>query len=228
MSTDVQQDRAVEAALAKEGEGAEQPAEVEMHDDKTREMRTPGFTRMRFEWAPQDQSVITMIKQRADDHVAMAFTGCYQILNDIYGIVRQQAADEKTGELLTDRHGWPVWAKTPSGRFIEDYEQLGHKERENFLFQIATHMFDWEQKQAEAWAEAMFAKAQWEERYAISFTDDSLGGRKTDEAMTQRARTGSREERYFALYESAISRKIDALVKSMDRIQQRLKDSLYT
>lgn len=74
----------------------------------------------------------------------------------------------------------------------------------------------------------MFSKAQWEERFALAFNDTTAGGRKTDEAMTQKARAGSRDERYFAIFESLYSRKADALVRSLERLGQRLKDSLYS
>lgn len=229
MSQDVteREAKAVEAAIEREQEGADQPAEVRVHEDETKEMRTPGFSRMRFDWG-EHASMMQMILQVADDRVAVAFTDAYQIINDIYEIVREKSYDPQTGEIRVDRHGWPIWERTESGRYVEDYSRLGIKEREEFLFQITTRLFDWEQRAAEHWAEAMFAKAMWEERFALSFMDTSEGGRKTDEAMTQRGRLGSREERYFALFESAVSRKVDAIVKSLERLSQRLKDSLYS
>lgn len=217
----------VQEAIDREA-GEEKPAEVDMHDDRTRENRTPSFSRMRFDWNPHDRPIIDQIMKSADDRIAVEFTDVYRILNDVYNIVREQAHDPETGAPLVDRFGFPVWAKNESDRYIEDWERLGHKDRENFLFMISTRLYEWEQKAADLWAEAMFAKAQWEERFALAFADDTLGGRKTDEAMTQRARSGSRDERYFALFEATVSRKADALVKSMDRLQQRLKDSLYS
>lgn len=218
------EEKAVEAAIDRIEEDASKTAEVRVHEDETKENRTPGFSRMRFDWG-HDASVISMVMQMADDKVAIAFTDAYQIINDIYEIVREKQYDGD--EVVVDRHGWPVWEKTPSGRFIEDYGRLDIKQREEFLFQIATRLFDWEQRAAEMWAEAMFSKAQWEERFSIAFFENPENGRKTDEAMTQRGRLGSREERYFALFESAVSRKADALVKSMDRLHLRLKDSIY-
>jgi hypothetical protein len=220
--------KAAEAAMERSSANEDRPMEAEIPDDRTREMRTPGFARMRLDWHDKDATVMMSVLQYADDRVAVNFTDAYKIMNDIYGIVRQHKASRDTGELLYDRHGFPVWETTESGRYIEDYSRLGIKEREQFMFQIIGCMFAWEQAAADAWGQAMFAKAQWEEKFADTFLDTSEGGRKTDEAMTQRARGKSREERYFALFQSLYSRKADALVRSMDRIQQRLKDSLYT
>lgn len=221
------QEKAVQAAIERTAEEHETPAEVDPHDDRTKENRTPGFSRMRFDWHGQDAQVMSTILQVADDRVLVLFPDAYQILNDLYAIVREPDHDED-GVMLTDRHGWPLWKRSQSGLFIEDWERLGHKDRETFLFRISTRLFDWEQKAADRWTEAMFAKAMWEERFAHAFFENEEGGRKTDEAMTQRARRGSREERYFALFESAISRKADALVRSLERLAQRLKDSLYS
>jgi hypothetical protein len=227
MSTEIAEAKAVEAAVKEASEDFETPAEVDVHEDRTKETRTPGFTRMRTDWHGHDAPLISMILQTAEDRVLTNFADAYQIINDIYDIVREPEVNDD-GEVLTDRYGFPVWAKTVSGRYIEDYSRLGSKERDEFLFQINTRLFEWEQKAADAWGEAMFAKAQWEERFAVEFSDTSQGGRKTDEAMTQRARAGSRDERYFAIFESLYSRKADALVRSLERLGQRLKDSLYS
>lgn len=213
--------KAADAAIDRENEEAEIPAEVDPHDDRTKEFRTLGQARMRFEWGNEDQVVMHEILQTVEDRLAVNFTDAYQILNDLYEIVREPEVDE-SGEILTDRYGWTLWAKTESGRYIEDYSRLGIKERDNAVMQITTRLFDWEQRAADAWAEAMFAKAEWEQRYSYAFQDDSHGGRRTDEAMTQRARIGSRQERYFALYLSSYSRKADSLVRSLERISLRL------
>jgi hypothetical protein len=221
------QAKQVDAAIERESEEHDKPAEVDPHEDRTREMRTPGFSRMRTEWDGPDAHLIGVIRQLADDRVFADYVDAYEIINDIYEIVRQPVGDAN-GEPVLDSHGYPVWERTESGRFIEDYSRLGRKEREEFLFQIVTRLFDWEQRSADAWAEAMFAKAQWEERFAIAFADKALGGRQTDESMTQRGRLGSRQERYFAIFQSYYSRKCEALVKSLERLSQRLKDSLYS
>lgn len=220
------EERAAEAALERVSEDGDKPMEVDLHDDRTKETRTPGFSRMRVDWHGHDAGMLSAIMQAADDRIAVGFTDAYKIMNDIYGVVREQKVSKTTGALLTDRHGFPVWEVSESGRYVEDYSKLGIKERGEFLFQITTRLFDWEQRAADAWGEAMFAKAQWEERFSAMFLDTSHGGRKTDEAMTQRGRQGSRDERYFAIFQSLYSRKADALVRSMERIALRLSQSV--
>jgi hypothetical protein len=84
-------------------------------------------------------------------------------------------------------------------------------------------MFGWEQRAADAWGEAMFAKAQWEERFAIDYDAPFTG---TIEDRTAKGNIGAREERYFAIFLSLYSRKADAVVRSLALLGQRLKDSM--
>lgn len=222
-----QQDRekAAEAALEREQEGAEVPAEVDPHEDRTKEMRTPGFARMRVDWHASDAPMMASIAKHAEDRIFTDFVDAYQVIHDIFEVVRVPKTNDE-GEIVVDRHGYTVWDTAESGRYIEDYSLLGIKERSNFLHQITVRLFEWEQRAANYWGEAMFSKAQWEERFAIEFLDTEGAVRKTDEGLTQKARKGSRDERYFAIYQSLCSRKADALVRSLERIGQRLKDSL--
>lgn len=218
--------RAAEAALEEVKEGAEEPLTEDPHDDRTREQTHLSFTRMRTDWHGADAGIMHQIRSQVDHRILVNFGDAYKILNDIYEVVRERDCDEETGEILVDQHNFPVWKRSESGRFIEDYSRLGIKQREEFLFQISTRLVDWEQQAADAWGEAMFAKGIWEEQFTNSFFEET-GGRKTDEAMTQRGRLGSRDERYFALYLSYYSRRADALMKSMERLSMRLSQGLY-
>lgn len=218
-------ERASERALEEESKDADKPMEVEPHEDRTREMRTPGFSRMRTEWHSHDAAMLGSIMQIVDARIMANFGDVYRIMNDLYDVVREPLVDPKTAEIKTDRYGWPLWAKYDSGRYIEDYSRLGHKDRDTLLMEITTRLAEWEQSAADAWGEAMFAKAQWEERFSLSFQEEA-GKRLTDEMRTQRARSGAREERYFAIFQSLYSRKSEALVRSMERLSQRLKDTL--
>lgn len=214
-------DRATDEAAA----DSEQTTVVDPHEDRTREMRTPGFSRMRTDWHSHDAAMMGSIIEIVESRVMVNFGDVYQIMNDLYDLVRQPKIDPQSAEIITDKYGWPIWEQTDSGRYIEDWSMLGHKQRDTYLMEITSRMVDWEQRAADAWGEAMFAKAQWEERFSLTFQEDT-GSRQTDEMRTQRARSESREERYFAIFQSLYSRKADALVRSMERLSQRLKDTL--
>lgn len=213
---------AAERALAKVEQDMDTPMAVDLHEDRTRELRTPGFSRMRTEWFGDDAQTIAEVTGIVNNRIVQNFASAYAIMNELYEIVREPVFDEQ-GEILKDAYGFTIWRQTPSGSYVEDYSRLGHRERENLLFEITTNIFAWEQAAANAWGEAMFAKAMFEERFALTF-QGAPGTRPTVDDRTQHARASAREERYFAIFQSLYSRRADAIVRSMQLLGQRLKD----
>lgn len=214
-----------EQALAEVVADLDTPAEVDLHEDRTREMRTPGFSRMRTDWLGQDAITVAQVTGIVDNRILANFADAYAVMHELYEVVREPYVDEETGVILKDTHGFTIWKRNHTGAYIEDYSRLTHKHRESLLFQITTRIFDWEQKAADAWGEAMFAKAQFEERFALTFAD-APGARPTVDDRTQYARASAREERYFAIFQSLYSRKAEAIVRSMTLLSQRLKDTI--
>lgn len=199
-------------------------AEVDLHEDRTRENRTPGFSRMRTDWTGNDAMVVAQVTGIVDNRILMNFADAYAVMHELYEVVREPITDDQ-GTMLQDAHGFTLWRRNGSGAYIEDYSRLTTKDRESLLFQITTRIFEWEQKAADAWGEAMFAKAQFEERFALTFAA-APGTRPTVDDRTQHARSEAREERYFAIFQSLYSRKAEAIVRSMTLLSQRLKDTL--
>ena len=197
---------------------------IEGPEDSPRDLfRTPGFHRMRLDWRGEDQRILHDVRSRVEDRLVATFRDAYEIMNHLYEVVRTPAQLDDRGEPVRDHFGFIVWKKLPNGDFEEDWSRLNRKEREDFLFRITTRLFDWEQRQVDAWGEAMFARAQWEERFAIDYNAPTRG---TIEDRTSKARTGAAEERYFAIYVTLFSRKAEALVRSMNTTALRLKDTL--
>jgi hypothetical protein len=211
--------------LAEVSADLDTPAEVDLHEDRTRFLRTPGFSRMRTEWEGRDAETVAMVTGIVNNQIMLNFSTAYSIMNELYEIVREPQVNETTGEILKDAYDWTVWKRNASGAYVEDYSRLGHKERENLLFEITTNIFAWEQAAANAWGEAMFAKAKFEERFALSFRE-TPGVKPTVDDRTQYARQDAHEERYFAIFVSLYSRRADAIVRSMTLLGQRLRDRL--
>ena len=91
------------------------------------------------------------------------------------------------------------------------------------MVDLTINLVFWEQRAADAWGESMFAKASWEERQAIGYDAPTRG---TVDDRHAKGTIDSREERYFAILQAYRSRKADAMVRSMERLAQRLKDSM--
>jgi len=203
---------------------ADEPLSPDIDPDRTRETARTGFSRMRTDWRSGEGAEIAGITQQAQGLIHRAFPDAYLIMNELWMLVREPVVNETTGEVVTDLFGWPQWKKWPSGAYIEDYTKLTNSEKDDFLLRITTHLLEWEQKSSTLWLEAMLAKGRWEEAMASGFVTPT--GRVTVEERTQRGRAYAAEDRYHAIFRAAVSRSAEALVKSLERIGQRLKDSL--
>jgi hypothetical protein len=214
---------AVEEAKA-ETEQMDQPIETEvLPEERGRSFRTPGFSRMRTDWRSEDRTVIRHAQDTVEGRILANFEDAYQVMHEVYDLVRTPEVDLGSGEIRTDRWGFPIWKKTVSGSYEEDWTALTSKQRQNLLFTLTTRLFEWSQRAADAWGEAMFAKAQFEERFAIGF-DEPMSGTVDDRRA--HANIESREERYFAIFLSYYSRRADSIVRVMSLLGQRLKDSM--
>jgi hypothetical protein len=227
--TDLAEGRRIARALEDVSEGHDEPMEPDPHPDRTRLFRTPGFARMRTRWNSAEQEIISAAKDQADYEIDTSFADVYRIMNRLYEIVREPLHDRNTGEVVRDDKGFVVWHNDEFGMVAEDWSRLTERDKEGFLHQITTRLLTWEQRAAEMRGEALYAKAIWEERFALSFTDAPApeGTKRPTEAdRTQHAQAGAREQRYMAIYMTVRSNKADALVRSMERIAMRLKDTL--
>lgn len=214
---------AVEEAK-EEVENLTEPIESDVLDEERKKtFRTPGFARMRTQWNSEDRRIIQHAQSAVEGRILANFEDAYQVMYEVYDLVRTPEVDERTGEVKTDQWGFTVWKKSVSGSYEEDWTALTSKQRQNLLFTITTRLFDWEQRAADAWGEAMFAKAQFEERFAIGF-DEPMSGTVDDRRA--HANIESREERYFAIFLTLYSRKADAVVRTLSLLGQRIKDSM--
>ncbi len=216
------QTAASEEALV-EVEKLSEPMEQELPEEKDKKWRTPGFARMRMNWRPEDALIISQAKASVDGRIVANFADAYQVMFEVYDLVRTPLVDEKTGEIQTDQYDFTLWKQTPSGSYEEDWSKLTLREKEKFLFTITTRMVDWEQRAADVWMEAMFAKAQFEERFSIAF-DAPMSGTVDDRKAA--GNLDAREERYFAIFLTAYSRKVESLVRTLGLLAQRIKDSM--
>jgi hypothetical protein len=203
----------------------DQQSELEMPEERSTLFKTQGFSRMRFVWRNEDARVMNQIHDAVDKLIYKNFREAFLIQLDLYEIVREAEVDEETGEVIRDRFNMPKWKKSPTGAYIENYSALTSTMRDNFIFRILNVLFDMEQKKEKAWMESMFAKAVFEERFAEAYDEPKSG---TIEARTAKANIAAAEDRYFALFQTAYSRRADSLVRSFTLLNQRLKDSLNT
>lgn len=204
-----------------QGKEMTEPVEEKVLDiERDLDFSHTGLSRMSTSWGEHD-SVIRELLAGIDGIILDRFADAYRIMEEIYEVVREPEVNEVTGEVRVDHLGLIVWRRSPTGGYYEDWARMGATQREHFIYKITTNIFVWSQNAADLWTESMFAKAVWQEAFATAF-DAPMSG--TIEDRTAVGNIKSAERRYFAVYCAALSRKADAVVRSMELLNQRLKD----
>lgn len=213
---------ASEEAIA-EVEKMDDLTELDLPEEREKTFRTPGFARMRLDWSSDDAAIIAQAKSAVEGMIVRNFIDAYELMSQVYDVVRTPEVDPETGEVKTDQFGFRIWRQTPGGSYEEDWTRLTLRQKEHFLFTITTRLFDMEQRASDIWLEAMFAKAKFEERFAIAFDAPMRG---TVDDRRAKGNIDAREERYFAILMSHYSRKADGIVRNLALLAQRLKDTM--
>jgi hypothetical protein len=221
---EAQIDRVLEEAGQQAGTAQEEPAQPDIPPDRTRMFRTTSFSRMRLSWSPADQLVMIEVRRQAEEIIRSEFSEAFELMNEVWAIVRTPEGLDSDGLPLRDGYGHIEWRRSVTGRPLEDWTRLVQSQRERFLYQALSVIFELKQRCADLWGESLFAKAAWEEAFAHGF--DAPEGRLTVEDRTSRGRLASMEERYFAIFRSWLSRRADAVVGTVELLCQRLKDTL--
>lgn len=193
------------------------------HPEDVHSTLNPAFRRMRTDWNSPDQAIINQMRSAVNLLIRDQFFEIFDLLFEIFDLVREVDVDEQSGVIRLDEDNLPVWKRGPGGAYVEDWSKIGIREREAYLYRITTGMFRWEQRAADLWGEALFSKAAFEEAFSHGY-EKLPDKRATIEDRTARARVEAAEQRYRAVYLSYLSRRAEAVVRSAERLGQRLKD----
>jgi hypothetical protein len=199
--------------------GGSEPVEPDLPDDRRRNFRTPNFSRMRTSWRGEDRIVIEEIKVQAEKVMRSQFGGAFALMDRLYLLVREPEISPD-GTMKTGPDGRPTWKVHDNGSPVENWLRISDRERLQYLQEITGRLFEWEQVAAGLWGEAMLAKVAWEERFADGF--QNVPGKSTVDDKAQAGVTHSLDERYFGVFKSILSRRADALVRAMTRLEQIL------
>lgn len=201
----------------------EHPAEPDIPPDRTRRFSHVNFQRMRTTWTEADKTRLAEINRRADIVLADCFPDAWWLLERIYRVVREPVVQTATGAVMKDGAGHTRWQRNALGFIVEHWDRLGDQQRDDFLHELAIHLVEWRQQAVVMWGSAMFAKGIWEEAFAWGYTTAPGEGRRlTVDDRTQAGHLASIEDRYFAIFQSVLSRRAEALIKSLERIEALL------
>lgn len=200
--------------LAKDIEEAHLPIEDE---SSQRKFRTPGFHRMRFSFDEEQRMRVDEALSQYDKWLHEFFPDAYEILDDIFMIIRDPLIGPDGPE--RDEFGHQKWVRTITGHIHEDFSRLTSRHKEDLAYQIMTRLPSWEQMAAGIWTEAMYARVAWEEKFAIDY---DAPARKTMGERDAIAKKGAIDERYFAVFMAGYSRKAEALVRTMRNLGEKM------
>jgi hypothetical protein len=199
----------------------EKPLEPDIRPDRTRRFRSVNFSRMRTDWDGEEAVKVAELGRIADGVMANTFAHAYWLMERLYRIVREPLVTSD-GEVVKDLAKHTRWRRNELGFYVEDWSRLGDRERDDFTHELTIHLFEWRQQAAQMWGSAMFAKGIWEESFAFGYTTARIEGAKTIDDKTQAGTLDSVQERYFAIFESLLSKRAEALIKSLERLEDML------
>jgi hypothetical protein len=204
---------------------AESPLAPDVPPDRTRQFTHVNFSRARTKWAPEDLMVMTQIRREMDEAIGEAFMDAFGVLDRLWAVVREQQVSPE-GEKLTMPDGSPRWVLNKLGNPVENWGALGDQERQRFIYEITTHLVGWSQRADAFWLDAMMAKGIWEEMFARGYTAQAER-RLTIDDRTQAGHLRSMEDRYFAIFQAAVSRRAQSLVRTMEQLARRLEETRH-
>lgn len=209
----------------------EEPLAPDIPADRTRQFTHTNFSRMRTTWRDSEQPAMAVVQAEAERIIRGEFRMVQAVLGRIRKTVRIPLADGKTGEIFLDADGGPRWELDEYDLPAEDWSRLTGNEElvKDLLWTVTTWLYEWEQQSTKLWAEAMYAKVNWEQAFAKGFLSppgEQITGKPTIDDRTQAGHRYSADDRYFAVFRSALSRRADAAVRSMTRLQWLLEKTV--
>jgi hypothetical protein len=221
-----QAERALADADRPEDPAGEEPLAPDIPPDRTRRFTHTSFSRMRTEWRGDDAERLAVVSATAREIIRSEFRMALAVTERIHRYVRTPLINHETGEVQAYPDGTPMWETDELGCPVEDWALLTDDARKGLMLTIATWLGEWELKSAELWAEAMYAKVQWEEAFSrgfIALPGAVISGKPTIDDRTQWGHHSSADERYFAVFRSALSRAAEGEVRSMGRLLRVLE-----
>jgi hypothetical protein len=174
----------------------QEPTEI---DDLETEQRKSIFEKIRFNWRPEDQTILGRIGVLVDQEFSKDFFGAVQIFENFFGAMHvpetQWFGNQEVN--LKDAQGRQVYKRGPDGHLIEDYRQLTGQDFEVAILRLEKLRLDLRPRISELLADAVYAKS-----CAGDFHDDAYHSTYdgTINDRNARANRESRPDRYHAFF----------------------------
>ena len=211
----------VEAALRDETNASlDQPG----FDESALASQTTFFSKIKFNWKPEDRSIMERIESSASSVFIELFSDVVTVIDDFYAAMR---VPETTPNGMTvigpDRR--PVWKRDEDGRFIERLDQLTGQDIDQAILELERLLLTVTPRVNRLMLDAVavhhIQKDAFDEAW-FSVVEGTQGDR------TARANQRSREDRWFAFFKyyvysdaQAFHGEVNAFLKRLENVRFR-------
>lgn len=191
--------------------------------DVMSEERQGIFSKIRFNWRPEDRAILDRIKVQADAMVEETFGDAVTAIDRFYEQLRVPETVLRGGHevVLRDAEGRVVWKRNEAGRIIERWDQLTGPDIEMTIADLLRLKLFIAPHVNQLLNEAIYAK-----HVAADIYDDAWGTvvQGTQGDRTAKANRASRQDRYHAHFRYVLYSTAQALLKEISIFIARLSD----
>ena len=213
-------DRVEEALRDETNSSLDRPA----LDETALTSQTTFFSKIKFNWKPEDRSIMERIESSASSVFIELFSDVVTVIDDFYAAMR---VPETTPNGMTvigpDRR--PVWKRDEDGRFIERLDQLTGQDIDQAILELERLLLTVTPRVNRLMLDAVAAhhiqKDAFDEAW-FSVVEGTQGDR------TARANQRSREDRWFAFFKyyvysdaQAFHGEVNAFLKRLENVRFR-------
>ena len=170
--------------------------------------------RLKVEWSEDEKADIDFIQQSIEERIRLDYAQAFAIEERVLAKVRTP---------LPPGQG-PGWARNMDGSYIEDWSRITPKEMESFVQAASSEAFFASQRVIDSYAEAVFAKFNYDDAYDEAYSGILTG---TVSDKTAKAKRRTQKERWMALYRTLYYKRAKEVVDRLDAHVRRV-ERIYT
>ena len=170
--------------------------------------------RLKVEWSEDEKSDLDFIQQSIEQRIRQDYAQAFAIEEQVLAKVRTP---------LPPGQG-PGWARNTDGSYVEDWSRITPKEMEGFVQAASSEAFFASQRVIDSYAEAVFAKFNYDDAYDEAYSGILTG---TVGDKTAKAKRKTQKERWMALYRTLYYKRAKEVVDRLDAHVRRV-ERIYT
>jgi len=179
------------------------------------------FSKIRFNWRPEDRMALERVRIQAQAQFDQSFTDLIAVIDGFYELLR--IPETRNGIVLRGADGRPVWKKDEQGRIIESWDQLTGQDIEMTLANLMRLRIGIAPRINQLMLEAVYARHVASDIYDEAWVGVMEGTQGDRTALSNRASRKDRYHAYFHFYLHSVAdtflREINAFIKFLENVR---------